>query len=113
MPGAASARATAGIRRSASSRTRKPTTATGIHGTPCPRRVWYQPWSAITALAAVQPPSTAAATPASSAAVRRAKAGPQRPPVQQDAGRGRDRDDADESDRPHIARRVVHDSLHG
>ena len=43
MPGAVRARATTGIRRSASSAKRKPITATGIHGTPWPSRVWYQP----------------------------------------------------------------------
>ena len=36
IPGAARARATSGILRSASSKPRKPTTATGIHGTPWP-----------------------------------------------------------------------------
>ena len=43
MPGAVRARATTGIRRSASSRPMKPTTATGSHGTWWPSRVWYQP----------------------------------------------------------------------
>ena len=43
MPGAARARATTGIRRSASSVPKKPATATGSHGTPWPSRVWYQP----------------------------------------------------------------------
>ena len=43
MPGAVRARATTGIRRRASSKPRKPATATGIHGTPWPSRVWYQP----------------------------------------------------------------------
>ena len=39
MPGAVRARATTGIRRSTSSKPRKPTTATGIHGTWWPSRV--------------------------------------------------------------------------
>ena len=43
MPGAVRARATTGIRRSASSEPRKPATATGSHGTPWPSRAWYQP----------------------------------------------------------------------
>ena len=43
MPGAVRARATTGIRRSASSKARKPATATGSHGTPWPSRAWYQP----------------------------------------------------------------------
>ena len=43
MPGAARARATTGIRRSASSVPKNPATATGSHGTPWPSRVWYQP----------------------------------------------------------------------
>jgi hypothetical protein len=43
VPGAARARATTGIRRSASSVPKKPATATGIHGTPWPSRAWYQP----------------------------------------------------------------------
>ena len=43
MPGAVRARATTGIRRSASSKARNPATATGSHGTPWPSRAWYQP----------------------------------------------------------------------
>jgi hypothetical protein len=71
MPGAASAVATTGIRLRASNAPRKPSTATGINGTPLPIGVWYQPLLAITALAVNQPPMTTAAPPASSAARRR------------------------------------------
>jgi len=68
MPGAVRARFTAGVWLSASKVPRKPATATGIHGTPWPIRVWYQPCCAITALAMNQPPSTMAAPAASSSA---------------------------------------------
>ena len=43
VPGAVRARATTGIWRRASSRPKKPSVATGSHGTPWPSRVWYQP----------------------------------------------------------------------
>ena len=43
VPGAARARATTGIRRSASSSAEKAGHATGSHGTPWPSRAWYQP----------------------------------------------------------------------
>ena len=43
MPGAARARAAAGMRRRASSVPEKPATAIGSQGTPWPIDVWYQP----------------------------------------------------------------------
>ncbi len=67
MPAAFSARETTGTRLRASSKPSQPITATGIHGTPWPSLVWYQPWPAITALAVNQPPNSRAAPPASSA----------------------------------------------
>ena len=54
-----------GIRRTASSVPKKPTTATGIHGGCAPSRAWHASRApAIVALAAAQPPSTTAAAPA-------------------------------------------------
>ena len=63
MPGAATARATTRTRLSASNVPKNPATAIGNHGS-----VRYQPWPAITAVAASQPPSRTAAAPPSSAA---------------------------------------------
>jgi hypothetical protein len=76
MPGAVRARFTAGVWLSASRVPRKPSAATGNHGTPWPICVRYQPCCAITALAVNQPPSPMAAAAASSAA--RARPRPER-----------------------------------
>ena len=54
MPGALRACATTGIRLSASGAPKKPATATGSHG-PWLSGVWYQPWPAMSAVAASSP----------------------------------------------------------
>ncbi len=110
MPGAARERDTTGIRRSASSKPRKPTTATGSQA----RR------DRAVRVRAVSRDHRAGGEPAAehdgrtSGEQRRTpptQAGPHRAAVQHDAGRGWDCDDPGDGDRPQKARRVVHDNL--
>ncbi len=112
MPGAARARATTGIRLSASSVPKKPATATGSHG-PWASAWWYQPLTR-DHRAGGQPAAEARRQRPRRAARRAvaAQAGALRAAVQHDAGRSRDCGDPGDDDRPYVGRRVVHDILH-
>ena len=107
MPGAVKARATTGIRLSASSVPRNPATGTGNHGS-----VWVPAVTRDHRAGGEPAAEQAGRGPGEQRCAPLALACALRAAVERDAGRSRDRGGPGDNDRPYTGRRVVHDILH-